>query len=63
MVGLMVDDGKGGIDNGVALCLCSLGEYPQPELLARKSRYCFILPTTFITMLIVLLVGIVRVQI
>jgi hypothetical protein len=58
----MVDDRKGGIDDGVALCLCGLGEYLQPEL-ARKSCHCLILPTTFVTVWIVLLVGIFKVQI
>jgi hypothetical protein len=61
MLGLMADDGKGGFDDGVALLLFGLGEYPQPELLTRKSCHCLILPTTFVTVSIVLLVGIVRV--
>jgi hypothetical protein len=60
-VGLMADDGKGGVDDGVALCLCGLGEYLKPELLGRKSHHCMNLPTTFFTVLIVLLVRIVRV--
>jgi hypothetical protein len=60
MVGLMEDNGKGGIDDGV---LCGLREYLQPELLARKSHHCLILPTTFVTVLIVHIVGIVRVHV
>ncbi len=67
MDGLMADDGgvdgdsgKGGVDDVV---LCGLGEYLQPELLARKSRHYLILSTIFITMLIVHIVGIVRVHI
>jgi hypothetical protein len=63
MVGLMANNGEGGIDDGVALGLCGLGEYPQPELLVRKSHTCLICPPTFVTVLIVLLVGIVRVHI
>ena len=70
MAGLMADnsgvgDGqrKRGVDDGIALCLCGLGEYPQLQLLARKSCHCLILPTTFLTLWIVLLVGIVRVRI
>ncbi len=59
-VGLMADSGKGGIDDVV---LCGLREYLQPELLARKSRHYLILPTTFVTVSIVHIVGIVRVLI
>ncbi len=50
MVGLMADEGEGGIDDGVALCLCGLGEYPQPELLMRQSCHCLIGPITIIMM-------------
>jgi hypothetical protein len=57
MVGLMVDGGKGGIDDVV---LCGCGEYLQPEFLARKSCHYLILPTTFITVSIVHIVGMVR---
>ncbi len=60
---LMVDNGgvdgggqKRGVDDGIALCLSGLGEYLRPELLARKSRHCLILSTTFFTVSIVLLV-------
>jgi hypothetical protein len=63
MVELMADDRKRGVDDGVALCLCGLEEYPQPEMLPSKSHHCLILPTTFVPVSIVLLVGIVRVQI
>ncbi len=57
-MGLMADNGKRGIDDGV---LCGLGEYLQSELLARKSCHYLILPTTFAMVLIVHIVGIVRV--
>ncbi len=59
-MGLMADNGKGGIDDGV---LCGLGEYPQPELLAMKSHHCLILPTTFVMVLVVHMLGIVRLHI
>ncbi len=59
-MGLMADGGKGGVDDVV---LCGLGEYLQLELLARKSRRYLILPTTFVTVSIVHIVGIVRVHI
>jgi hypothetical protein len=60
MVGLMADGGKGGVDDVI---LCGLGEYLQPELLARKSHHYLILSTTFVTVLIVHIVGIVSVHI
>jgi hypothetical protein len=56
----MADGGKGGIDDVV---LYGLGEYLQPEFLARKSRHYLILPTTFVTVSIEHIVGIVRVHI
>jgi hypothetical protein len=60
MVGLMADGAKGGVDDVV---VCGLGEYPQPELLARKSPHYLTLPTTFVTVSIVHIVGIVIVHI
>ncbi len=60
MAGLTADDG--GVDGGRRKkddgILCGLGEYTQPELLARKSRHCLILLTTFIIVSIVDIVGI-----
>ncbi len=56
----MADGGKGGVDDVI---LCGLGEYLQPELLARKSHHYLILSTTFVTVLIVHIVGIVSVHI
>ncbi len=56
----MADGGKGAVDYVV---LCGLGEYLQPELLAKKSHHYLILPTTFVTVLIVSIVGYVRVHI
>jgi hypothetical protein len=49
--------GKVGIDDGV---MCGLGEYQQPELLVRKSHHCLILPTPFVMVLVVHMVGTVR---
>ena len=59
-MGLMGDGGKGGVDDVV---LCGLGEYLQPELLARKSHHYLILLITFIMVSIVHIIGIVRVHI
>jgi hypothetical protein len=65
MAGLMADNG--GVDGGQWKrddgVLCGLGEYLQPELLARKSRHCLILLTTFVMLLIIHIVRIVRVHI
>jgi hypothetical protein len=65
MTGLTADDG--GVDGGQWKkddgVLCGLREYLQPELLVRKSRHCLIHLTTFITVSIVHIVGIVRVHI
>ncbi len=67
MAGLMVDNG--GVDGGRWkrghwwCCFVWSWENLQPELLARKSRHYLILPTTFVTVSIVHIVGIVRVHI
>ncbi len=55
-----VDGGQRRRDDGV---LYGLGEYLQLELLARKSHHCLIILTTFVTVSIVHIVGIVRVHI
>ena len=67
MAGLMVDNG--GVDGGRWkrghwwCCFVWSWENLQPELLARKSRHYLILPTTFVTVSIVHIVGIIRVHI
>jgi hypothetical protein len=58
----MADGGKGGADD-VVLCGLGLGEYLHLELLVRKSHHYLILPTTFVMVLIVHIVGIDRVHI
>jgi hypothetical protein len=65
MAGLMADNG--GVDGGQQKrddgVLCGLGEYLQPELLVMKSHHCLILLATYVMVLIVHIVGIVRVHI
>ena len=58
---------NGGVDGRQrkrdAGVLCDLGEYLQPEFLERTSCHCLILLTTFIMVLIVHIVVIVKVHI